>query len=31
VISTLMGSMVAPRRDFIRSHAQEQRNLDLWA
>ncbi|MGC9317633.1 MAG: DNA topoisomerase subunit B [Armatimonadota bacterium] len=31
VISTLMGSKVAPRREFIREHAQDERNLDLWA
>jgi DNA gyrase subunit B len=31
IISTLMGSKVAPRRDFIRDHAREERNLDLWA
>ncbi|MEA3400373.1 MAG: DNA topoisomerase subunit B [Armatimonadota bacterium] len=31
VISTLMGSKVAPRREFIRDHAQDERNLDLWA
>jgi DNA gyrase subunit B len=31
MISTLMGNMVAPRRDFIRAHAAERRNLDLWA
>ncbi len=31
VISTLMGSKVAPRREFIASHAREHRNLDLWA
>ncbi|MFW5867529.1 MAG: DNA gyrase/topoisomerase IV subunit B [Armatimonadota bacterium] len=31
VISTLMGTKVAPRRDFIREHAQDKRNLDLWA
>lgn len=31
MISTLMGSTVEPRRDFIRAHAAERRNLDLWA
>jgi DNA gyrase subunit B len=31
VISTLMGTKVAPRRDFIREHAMDKRNLDLWA
>ncbi len=31
IISTLMGSKVAPRREFIASHARETRNLDLWA
>ena len=31
IISTLMGNTVEPRRDFIRAHAAERRNLDLWA
>ncbi len=31
IISTLMGSKVAPRREFIAEHARETRNLDLWA
>ncbi len=31
IISVLMGNVVAPRRDFIRAHAAERRNLDLWA
>ena len=31
IISVLMGSKVAPRRDFIAEHARELRDLDLWA
>ncbi len=31
IISTLMGSKVEPRRQFIAEHARETRNLDLWA
>ncbi len=31
IISVLMGSKVAPRREFIAEHARESRNLDLWA
>jgi DNA gyrase subunit B len=31
IISTLMGSKVEPRRDFIAKHARAVGNLDLWA
>ncbi len=31
IISTLMGTKVEPRRDFIAEHARAVRNLDLWA
>jgi len=29
IFSTLMGEEVEPRRDFIRTHALEVRNLDV--
>ncbi len=31
IISTLMGSNVEPRRDFIAAHARSVKDLDLWA
>ncbi|MCD6360962.1 MAG: hypothetical protein J7M38_08855 [Armatimonadetes bacterium] len=31
IISTLMGTKVGPRRDFIAEHARAVRDLDLWA